>query len=452
MSGRSHTRWGARQPPRRGGGGASGYDPSYDDYNYSQSHSHHHHQQQQQYSASGGYDYESYDQQYQGNAGSKRYSSNRNNYEGNNNYHYQYNPPPRHAKSSPAENANVNKSNSSTTKKPAKKPENEPPPAPPPKEVETPVVAVVEPVVVPPPAPVPEEVEPVAPVVEENLDQIRQEVTSFFSERAERWKQRQELREQNLQAEKTRLNADQQQAAMTRLDSSIKRIPPFIRRLRTVTEQQRDALCRDMQTLNLTRYISEVATALTEAKLKMSDVWTSVQLCSLLHQRYPDFSASLNENWLKVLSKENLTENSSKFRVDLRLFAELITVHVLPSAPATQHLMNILNLLLNNDKEFTNLAILISFCRFCGEDYAEIFPNKIKKHLEKLGEPVEALPPNTFHSNDLKQQIRQMLNDYFQKLATFLLDEHKQVQKQDQLMKRTLEVSASKSMMKQRRI
>ncbi len=309
-----------------------------------------------------------------------------------------------------------------------------------PKPIETPIEEPIpSPVIEPPPPP------------EENLDLIRLQITSYLAERNERFKQRQELREQNLQAEQNRLNAEQQQAAMTRLDSSIKRIPPFIKRLRTLTEQQRDALCRDMQTLNLTRYISEVATALTEAKLKMSDVWTSVQICSLLHQRYPDFSMSLYENWLKVLQKETLNDNLSKVRVDLRLFAELITVHVLPINLSINHLLLILTTLINNDKDFSNLTILISFCRLCGEDYSEIFSNKIRKLILKLNENIDELNKSSFHSNELKQQIRQMLMDYFQKLSIYLIDQSKQLQKQEQLMKRTMEVSL-KSMMKQRRI
>lgn len=238
---------------------------------------------------------------------------------------------------------------------------------------------------------------------------------------------------------------------MTRLDSSIKRIPPFIRRLRTLTEQQRDALCRDMQGLNLTRYISEVATSLTEAKLKMSDVMTSVQICSLLHQRYPDFSMSLYENWLKVLQKETLNDNLSKVRVDLRLFAELITVHVLPMNQSINHLVSILNALMNNDKEFSNLTILISFCRLCGEDYADIFSSKIHKSIAKLDENIEETNKSLFHTTELKQQIRQMLNDYFQKLSVYVVDEYKQLLKQEQLLKRTMEVSI-KSMMNERRI
>ena len=284
----------------------------------------------------------------------------------------------------------------------------------------------------------------VAPALpEENLESIRQQVNSYIAERQDRWKQRQEIRAQNLHAEKNRLNTEQQEAAVMCLDSSIKRIPPFIKRLRGVTEQQRDALCRDIQALNFTRYISEVAAALTEAKLKMSDVWTSVQLCSLLHQRYPDFAACLYENWLKVLSKEALMENSSKFRVDLRLYAELITVHVLPINQATQHLIGIFKMLMNDDKEFSNLAILISFTRLCGEDYAETFSQKIRKQMSKFDEsqPFDEIGTSNFHPAELKQQMRQMFVEYFEKLSIFLVDEHKKLQKREQLMKRTMEVS-----------
>ena len=55
-------------------------------------------------------------------------------------------------------------------------------------------------------------------------------------------------------------------------------------------------------TLNLSKYISEVAAAITEAKLKMADIHTAVEVCSALHRRYAEFSPLLLENWQKVLS------------------------------------------------------------------------------------------------------------------------------------------------------
>ncbi|CAF4639441.1 unnamed protein product, partial [Rotaria socialis] len=110
-----------------------------------------------------------------------------------------------------------------------------------------------------------------------------------------------------------------------------------------------------------------------------------------------------------------------------------------PINQSINHLLTILNALMNNDKDFSNLTILISFCRLCGEDYAEIFSSKIRKSIIKLDENIEETNKSSFHSNELKQQIRQMLEEYFQRLSVYLVDEHKQLQKQGQLMKRTME-------------
>ena len=43
------------------------------------------------------------------------------------------------------------------------------------------------------------------------------------------------------------------------------------------------------------------ADAIVEAKLKMSDINCALVLCSLIHQRYADFSSLLLDSWQKVL-------------------------------------------------------------------------------------------------------------------------------------------------------
>lgn len=48
-------------------------------------------------------------------------------------------------------------------------------------------------------------------------------------------------------------------------------------------------------------YLCMQADAVVEAKLKMSDINCALVLCSLIHQRYADFSALLLESWQKVL-------------------------------------------------------------------------------------------------------------------------------------------------------
>jgi regulator of nonsense transcripts 2 len=73
-----------------------------------------------------------------------------------------------------------------------------------------------------------------------------------------------------------------------------------------------------MRTLNLTKYISEVAAAIVEAKLKMTDVPAVVNLCCVLHQTYAEFAAHLIENWQKILS----------LKKDEKVVQSVATVHL----------------------------------------------------------------------------------------------------------------------------
>ena len=66
------------------------------------------------------------------------------------------------------------------------------------------------------------------------------------------------------------------------------------------------------------------AAAITEAKLKMSDVSTALLLCSAIHQRYVDFAPALMENWHKVL----LNKKDDKVHWKIRLSIIQIHKHV----------------------------------------------------------------------------------------------------------------------------
>ena len=59
---------------------------------------------------------------------------------------------------------------------------------------------------------------------------------------------------------------------LRRLDSSLKKNTAFVRKVKGFTESQKTSILKDINGLNLTKYIGEVAGAVTEAKLKMSDV------------------------------------------------------------------------------------------------------------------------------------------------------------------------------------
>ena len=59
---------------------------------------------------------------------------------------------------------------------------------------------------------------------------------------------------------------------LRKLDSNLKKNTAFVRKIKTYTESQKTAILKDISSLNLNKYIGEISSAITEAKLKMSDV------------------------------------------------------------------------------------------------------------------------------------------------------------------------------------
>lgn len=194
-----------------------------------------------------------------------------------------------------------------------------------------------------------------------------------------------------------------------------------------------------MNGLNLTKYISEICTALSEAKLKMTDVGPVVQLCSKLHQIYVDFGAQFLEAWQKILTIKTGEKiaNASKMRVDLRLFADLVSSGVISNKQGLSLLGSALTNIISQDKEdHSNFSIILSFCRHCGEEYAGLVPKRIADLAEKYQ---MTIPRSDFLSSEKQQNLKAMLRDYFKTLCTHLKSEHSELQAMTRSIHRTME-------------
>ncbi len=64
------------------------------------------------------------------------------------------------------------------------------------------------------------------------------------------------------------------------MDSSLKKNTAFVRKVKNFTEAQKEAILKEMTTLNLTKYIGEVAAGIVEAKLKMNDLPGIIEIAS----------------------------------------------------------------------------------------------------------------------------------------------------------------------------
>lgn len=276
---------------------------------------------------------------------------------------------------------------------------------------------------------------------EQNLEEQKKELMQFVTEMSEKLKAKAELRSINASAESNR----PEESFFSRLDSSLKKNTAFIKRLKNMTEAQKDSLIKDMNSLNLTKYISEAASAIVDAKLKMSDVNTAVQLCSMLHQRYSEFSTQLLEHWQKVLpmKKDEKILNPSKIRVDLRFYAELVSCGVFNLREGLPLLGNLLTILTASDKEeHGNVNILLSFCRHCGEDYAGLVPRKYRLLSQKFS--IE-IPKSEFLPCDRQKGLRNLLKEYYKSLCKHLTRDFKILQNMEKQNHRILQTKGELS-------
>lgn len=275
-----------------------------------------------------------------------------------------------------------------------------------------------------------ESTEPSAEQIEETE---RAELEAFVNDLKQKIEAKTKARNENLNC--VRPGEDY----FSRLDSSLKKNTAFVKKLKQFTANQLDVLLKDMSSLNLTKYISEISSALSEAKIKLTDVNAAVILCSRLHQVYGDFAGTFFENWQKILTMKptEKIQNASKLRVDLKFFAELISVGIFSNKLGLPLLGSALMNLIAQDKEdFSNLSIILSFCRHCGEEYAGLIPRAINCLAKKYG---TQLPSSPLLTSERQQNLRNLLKDYFAGLTKHLKSEHKEFQSAQRLNRKILE-------------
>ncbi|CAG9856065.1 unnamed protein product [Phyllotreta striolata] len=245
-------------------------------------------------------------------------------------------------------------------------------------------------------------------------------INTFIQEVEEKQALKKELRAKNLNAPSLRPS----DSSFSKLDSSLKKNTAFVKKIKNFSASHVDSYIKDMSGLNLSKYISEIAAAIVDSKLKMSDVSAAVKLCSILHQTYTEFSQHLFENWQKILTIKvgEKIPNPSKLRVDLRFYADLLQAGIFSNKNALSLLGSALTALINMDKEeHFNIAIILSFCKHCGDDYAGLVPRKMKELAVKFNLEV---PKSSFLTPEKQQNVRALLKDYYVSLSKHLVKDH----------------------------
>ncbi|XP_017697728.2 regulator of nonsense transcripts UPF2 isoform X2 [Phoenix dactylifera] len=214
------------------------------------------------------------------------------------------------------------------------------------------------------------------------------------------------------------------------LDSSIKRNTTVIKKLKQINDEQREGLMDELRSVNLSKFVSEAAAAICDAKLRTSDIQAAVQVCSLLHQRYKDFSPCFIQGLLKVFFPGKCGDDldadknmrAIKKRSTLKLLMELyfvgvvvdvgIFVNIIKDLTSLEHLKD-------QDVTQTNLSLLTSFARQ-------------GRYFIGLHQPGQEVHDEFFKdlnvTADQKKIFKKAFHSYYDAVAELLQSEHHSLQ------------------------
>eukprot|EP00752_Nemacystus_decipiens_P014194 g12623.t1 len=282
---------------------------------------------------------------------------------------------------------------------------------------------------------------------------------------------RRELREKHA-PEALKLSRESHEANKSKLKSDLKKTTAFTKKVKQLSEDQRASLDKDLETLNLSRYVSEIVDAVAENKLKNADVSVAVHLCCLMHQRYPEFAedlvAKLAGPFVSAPGDEEREEKEllRRKRSNLRLLTELHAVGVFDGSRLIVRIVRSLCGLGQEGKDAkrprpgptdarlrdhqlhhqtvtaappplrdTDVTVLAGFVRAAGEDMVGVLQRKTVNIIKLAGE-MGKLEREPIVDAEVKARLRSMVDGVFSALSTHLERGHEQLGRLEQKMEK----------------
>lgn len=204
------------------------------------------------------------------------------------------------------------------------------------------------------------------------------------------------------------------------LKSNLKKNNVFVKKLKQFSSGQLETVLKDIENLNLTKFLSEIADALVYSNLKIADISSAVKISSELHLVYLDFSCEYLECWKKHL---NFNENSPvfnrrKLKIDFIFFCALIVSGIFNPKDSLEFLSNTLNVIVREDlTAHKNIDIVYNFCKYCAEDIIGAVPKSIRILSAKYDMEV---PRGRLISIDFQDKVKKLLKEYHDSLILSL--------------------------------
>lgn len=105
------------------------------------------------------------------------------------------------------------------------------------------------------------------------------------------------------------------------LDSTLKKVTAYMKKLKSIgTTVPPSSLIPELEKLNVSKFLDEIARNICEAKIKISDLPSLVDFCVKVASLYQEFPSILITELKKRIpfKKSDTIANPSKLRVDLK--------------------------------------------------------------------------------------------------------------------------------------
>ncbi|RLN92969.1 hypothetical protein BBJ28_00020327, partial [Nothophytophthora sp. Chile5] len=257
-----------------------------------------------------------------------------------------------------------------------------------------------------------------------------------------------ELRAQNSPERVAALRAQIAGGAL-KLKSDIKKSSAFVKKLKLLSESNAESVLKDVEELNLTRYVSECVAALAEAPLKLADLPAAVRAASLLHQRYEDFASGMVRTLAGVFESSYGSEDRNKMvkrRLILRMLSELYLAGVFDDVQVVAQLIQRVarreqgssaskqrgkgNMSLGSSAASQQLEVplLVTFAKSAGVEFLGVQPKKFKELAKQLrgNDAFQTLVDNqpTLVPKAVQQECLASFLDAYEMICKFYLAQH----------------------------
>lgn len=199
--------------------------------------------------------------------------------------------------------------------------------------------------------------------------------------------------------------------------SNLAKIQKFTKKLKTLSEDCREEALKELNELSLSKFITEAAHSVSENKFQQKDFLLLIEVCSNLHQRYPEFQKEL----ILQLKKQHKDGEIARKRFILRFVAEMICYGLWNDMSGflkvTRDYCN------QNSQDITNNLILISSIFRTRSEELFGFPTSTEQSLRQSNDSVPLPKAKALSDIEINTLVK-TLKDFYKFSLKFIEELH----------------------------